>query len=108
GARVTVPAVEEGSPSSARAPGGAGLHVVVEIHRDDALLVVGKPPGVPCHGGAGLGVRRTLLKLLKPDVLAGFGLVHRIDQDTSGLVVLARGDLKRALMESFATEGAVD
>lgn len=76
------------------------------LHRDDDLLVVCKPPGVPCHGGAGLGVRKTLLELLKDDVVAGFHLVNRIDQDTSGLVVLARGELKSALASAFAAEAA--
>lgn len=88
-----------------QAPRGRTVEVV---HRDDDLLVVCKPPGVPCHGGAGVVARRTLLELLREDVLAGFGLVHRIDQDTSGLVALARGDLKAALSAAFADEGAVE
>jgi 23S rRNA pseudouridine955/2504/2580 synthase len=69
---------------------------VAVLHRDDDLLVVSKPPGVPCHGGAGLGVVRTLLELLREDVLAGFGLLHRIDRDTSGCVALARDPKARA------------
>lgn len=83
----------------------AGPRVEV-LHRDDDLLVVSKPPGVPCHGGAGIGVRRTLLELLKDDVVAGFHLVNRIDQDTSGLVLLARGALKAQLASAFAAEAA--
>lgn len=94
---------EEARPTPT--PRGRGVEVV---HRDDDLLVVCKPPGVPCHGGAGIRARRTLLELLREDVLAGFGLVHRIDQDTSGLVALARGDLKAALSASFAEEGSVE
>jgi len=66
------------------------------LYRDDDLLVVAKPPGVPVHGGAGLGSVQTLVDLLKEDVLAGFGLVHRIDRDTSGAVALVRGEAQRA------------
>lgn len=66
------------------------------LHRDDDLLVVAKPPGVPVHGGAGLGAVKTLVDLLKDDVLAGFGLVHRIDRDTSGAVAFVRGETFRA------------
>ncbi len=55
-----------------------------------------------------MATRRTLLERLRADVLAGFGLVHRIDQDTSGLVILARGDLKVALSAAFAAEGEVE
>ena len=81
----------------------------VEIYRDEVLLVVSKPPGVPCHGGAGLGVRKTLLELLREDVLQGFGLAHRVDQDTSGLVVLVRGvEARTKLGEAFATDGLIE
>ncbi|HVG94857.1 MAG TPA: RluA family pseudouridine synthase [Planctomycetota bacterium] len=106
GERVTVPTVgREASPR----PEPAGGRVVTVIHRDDDLLVVSKPPGVPCHGGAGLGVRRTLLELLKEDVLAGFGLAHRIDQDTSGLVALVRGaELRARVSAAFAEDGVVE
>lgn len=66
------------------------------LHRDEDLLVVSKPPGVPVHGGANLGAVETLVDLLKKDVLEGFGLVHRIDRDTSGAVALVRGEALRA------------
>lgn len=82
---------------------------VIVIHRDEDLLVVSKPPGVPCHAGAGLGVVKTLLELLKDDVLAGFGLAHRIDKDTSGLVALVRDTALRAkTAEAFAADGLVE
>jgi RluA family pseudouridine synthase len=82
----------------------------VEVrYRDADVLVVAKPPGVPVHGGAGLGAVSTLVELLREDVLAGFGLVHRIDRDTSGLVMLVRGEALRAeVAEAFADpEGGV-
>jgi tRNA pseudouridine32 synthase/23S rRNA pseudouridine746 synthase len=64
---------------------------------------------VPCHGGAGIGVGRTLLELLKEHVLAGFNLVHRIDRDTTGVVVLARDPARRAaLAEAFAKDDVVE
>lgn len=66
------------------------------LHRDDDLLVVSKPPDVPVHGGANLGAVQTLVDLLREDVLAGFGLVHRIDRDTSGAVAFVRGEALRA------------
>jgi RluA family pseudouridine synthase len=69
---------------------------VREVHRDEDLLVVDKPPGVPMHGGANLGAVRTLLERVKDDIVAGYGLVHRLDRDTSGLVALVRGEEMRA------------
>jgi len=76
---------------------------VVELHRDEDLLIVAKPPGVAVHGGAGQGFERTLIDLLREDVLAGFGLVHRLDRGTSGAIALVRGDeLRKTTMERFA------
>jgi len=74
-----------------------------ELYRDEDLLVVSKPAGVPVHGGAGVQMQDTLLDLLREDVLAGFSLVHRLDKDTTGAIALVRGDeLRREMMERFA------
>lgn len=102
-AGVVAPAESDG--------GGSRRPIVgcIEMHRDDHLLIVSKAPGVPCHAGAGLGVVRTLLEHLKDDVVAGFGLAHRIDRDTSGLVALVRDAALRArTMAAFAAEGEVE
>ena len=89
-----------------------GSHAPSEVevlYRDRDLLVVSKPPDVPVHGGAQLGSVQTLVDLLKADVLAGFGLVHRIDRDTSGAVAFVRGDALRAETSArfAATDGSV-
>ena len=63
---------------------------------DDHLLVVDKPAGVVVHPGAGVGAG-TLAQALAgraaggPDPDRG-GIVHRLDRDTSGLLVVARTD----------------
>jgi 23S rRNA pseudouridine1911/1915/1917 synthase len=76
---------------------------IVELYRDDDLLVVSKPAGVPVHGGANLGATRTLIELMREDVLAGYSLVHRLDKDTTGAIALVRGEeFRRVTMERFA------
>jgi 23S rRNA pseudouridine955/2504/2580 synthase len=61
------------------------------LHRDDAVIVLNKPPGLAVQGGS--GTERHLDGLL--DALR-FGsdvrprLVHRLDKDTSGVLVIAR------------------
>lgn len=84
-------------------------HDIIELYRDDDLLIVSKPSGVPVHGGAGV-MLPTLLDRLREDVLAGFGLVHRLDRDTTGAIALVRDpDLRRALAERFADpEGGIE
>ena len=62
------------------------------IYRDDHVLALDKPPGLAVQGGS--GTRRHLDAML--DALS-FGaderprLVHRLDKDTSGVLLLARG-----------------
>jgi len=60
------------------------------IFEDDKILVVNKPSGIASHGGSGIsfGVIETL-RAARPD-LKDLELVHRLDRDTSGCIVLAK------------------
>lgn len=64
------------------------------VHEDDDLLVVNKPPGLVVHPGAGNrdGTLQNALLHHAPDLaqLPRAGIVHRLDKDTSGLLVVAR------------------
>ena len=60
------------------------------IHEDDALLVVDKPAGLPTHP-AGRYYKHTLTSLLRERYGAGYARnCHRLDRETSGLVVCAK------------------
>jgi 23S rRNA pseudouridine1911/1915/1917 synthase len=74
-----------------------GLHVPI-VHEDESILVLNKPAGMPTHGFSGRD-RNTLANFLAarhPGVLSvgnsrwEAGLVHRLDRDTSGLVIVAK------------------
>lgn len=60
------------------------------IYEDDALLVINKPVGIAVHGGSGLslGVIEALRKIR--DDLHYLELVHRLDKETSGCLLLAK------------------
>jgi len=64
------------------------------VHEDKHLLVINKPPGLVVHPGAGNPAGTLQNALLHHDKklaeLPRAGLVHRIDKDTSGLLVVAR------------------
>jgi 23S rRNA pseudouridine1911/1915/1917 synthase len=64
------------------------------VHRDEALLVIEKPAGLVVHPGAGVrsGTLQNALLSLEPALatLPRAGLVHRLDKDTSGLLLVAR------------------
>lgn len=60
------------------------------VYEDDELLIYNKPAGMAVHGGSGisLGLIETL-RALRPEE-KGLELVHRLDRDTSGLIMVAR------------------
>ena len=64
------------------------------VHEDAALIVIDKPPGLAVHPGAGQPDRTLMNALLAhAPALAGVpraGIVHRLDKDTSGLLVVAK------------------
>lgn len=64
------------------------------VHEDDWILVLNKPPGLVMHPAAG-NPDRTLVNALlhhAPDLraLPRAGIVHRLDKDTSGVLVVAK------------------
>jgi len=85
-------AVEDVEPPAPDARGDAPYEIRYE---DDALLVVDKPAGVVVHPGAG-HASGTLVHGLAGRTAGGDedrpGIVHRLDRDTSGLLVVARSD----------------
>lgn len=60
------------------------------LFEDEGLLVVSKPPGLAVHGGSGitLGLIETL-RQMRPEA-RHLELVHRLDRDTSGCVMVAK------------------
>ena len=89
GARVVIRARTEAA--SRDLPEPIPLDVVYE---DDTLLVINKPPGLVVHPAAGNRAGTLVNALLHhaPDlaVLPRAGIVHRLDKETSGLLVVAR------------------
>jgi 23S rRNA pseudouridine1911/1915/1917 synthase len=82
---------------------------ITELYRDDAVLVLDKPAGLPIHPTARYH-NGTLVGVLRQRYGEDFRCdpVHRLDRETSGLVVCARTlESSRRLMRAFA-EGQVD
>jgi 23S rRNA pseudouridine1911/1915/1917 synthase len=75
---------------------------------DDAdLLVVGKSGNIPVHAG-GRYFRHTLVARLRQDTGVKLDLAHRLDRETSGLVVLTKNaDAARGMAAAFSG-GAVE
>jgi 23S rRNA pseudouridine1911/1915/1917 synthase len=81
------------------------------LYEDEALAVVDKPAGMSVHPGAGITTGTLVNALLhRMQDLSGIGgverpgIVHRLDKETSGLIVIAKNDAAhQALSEQFAT-----
>ncbi|CAE6910558.1 MULTISPECIES: 23S rRNA pseudouridine(955/2504/2580) synthase RluC [Pseudomonas] len=76
------------------------------VYEDKALIVLNKPAGIAVHGGSGLnyGVIEAF-RQLRPDA-KDLELVHRLDRDTSGLLMIAKKrSMLRHLHEALRGDG---
>lgn len=91
GDEVRVPPVKIEQADPNRVPPKAMLERLEAgiVFEDKALLVINKPSGIATHGGSGIsfGVIEAL-RALRPN--ESLELVHRLDRDTSGILVLAK------------------
>lgn len=96
GDRVRLPPVRHERHAGGRLPPAQLERLRAAIVHEDALaLVIDKPAGLAVHAGSGLGGGVIDgLRQLRPDI-GGLELVHRLDRDTSGCLLLAKG--RRAL-----------
>jgi 23S rRNA pseudouridine955/2504/2580 synthase len=104
GDRIRVPPVRvaERKPPFAKP---LGLPVVFE---DPVLIVIDKPSGVAVHGGSGVsyGVIESL-RAERPEAKF-LELVHRLDRDTSGLLMIAKKRSALVELHRMLREGEVD
>ena len=87
GVQVRLPPVRVAQPDAPRAVPPREFAL---LHEDDALLVINKPAGVAVHGGSGVsfGVIEQLRRARPQQRF--LELVHRLDRETSGTLVLAK------------------
>ena len=108
GDEVRVPPARIRTAGDAPSDGSAARIAERIIYEDKRLLVIDKPTGVAVHGGSGIshGVIE-MLRHARPE-LKDLSLVHRLDKETSGCLVLAkRRSALRELHEKFR-EGVVE
>jgi len=74
------------------------------IYEDERLIVLDKPAGVAVHGGSGLsfGIIEALRALRPRETLE---LVHRLDRDTSGCLLIARKGSSLRTLHALLREG---
>jgi 23S rRNA pseudouridine955/2504/2580 synthase len=91
GDEVRIPPVKIEDPAAKGSPSPGLMEAMAAsvVFEDARLLAINKPSGIASHGGSGIsfGVIETL-RALRPN--QELELVHRLDRDTSGLMVVAK------------------
>ncbi len=81
-------------------------------YEDEHLMVVDKPAGLVVHPGSGHATGTLVQGLLDHDVAGGDaarpGIVHRLDRDTSGLMVVARSEEAHARLQKLIRSRALE
>jgi 23S rRNA pseudouridine955/2504/2580 synthase len=106
GDRVRIPPVRQAATRAAVGPGRAGAEVLFE---DERLLVLDKPAGAAVHGGS--GVRVGLIDELRArygEATPYLELVHRLDRETSGCLMIAKKRSALRALHALLREGAVE
>jgi 23S rRNA pseudouridine955/2504/2580 synthase len=115
GDRLRVPPVHERSASAEEQSTGAAPRVPAElmervsaaiIHEDERVLALDKPAGLAVHGGSGLsfGIIEALRAARPHETLE---LAHRLDRDTSGILLVARKAAALRTLHELLREGQV-
>lgn len=108
GDRVRLPPLRPAErPAPVRPVAGADLWQRA-VFEDDVLAVIDKPAGVASHGGSGVafGLIETL-RATRPE-LRYLELVHRLDKETSGLIVVAKRRSALTALHAQLRAGGVD
>ena len=105
-------AVEVSVPPPVESGWKAQAMLLEIVHEDGELMVINKPPGLVVHPGAG-NPEGTLLNALvahapKLAQLPRAGIVHRLDKDTSGLMVVAKTERARQNLIAQLQEHSVE
>ncbi|MGH8362708.1 MAG: pseudouridine synthase, partial [Gammaproteobacteria bacterium] len=110
GDEIRIPPVHQSEAGPQARPGSrqqAVLQAAI-VHADEFLLVLNKPPGWAVHGGSGvsLGVIEAL-RAMRPGE-RHLELVHRLDRDTSGCLLVARKPAVLRALHAALRAGQVD
>ena len=109
GDQIRIPPVRLSEPTDHGEPPQGPMERVAAsiVHEDRALLAINKPSGIATHGGSGIsfGIIELMRKLRPGEPLE---LVHRLDRDTSGLLVIAKKRSALTELQRLIREGRLE
>lgn len=108
GDQVRIPPIQERGRGSGEAPEQLQNSLAGRVlYEDDRLLVLDKPSGVPVHGGSGLDYGLIdALRQARPSA-PYLELVHRLDRETSGCLIIAKRRSSLRRMHALLRAGQV-
>lgn len=107
--KLRIPPIRVAAPTAARDDTRTAPPRVFDIlYEDDAMLAINKPAGIAVHGGSGIsfGVIETLRRQRPTAKL--LELVHRLDRETSGVLLIAKKRSALVKMHDMMREGTSD
>lgn len=111
GDRVRIPPVRlaAGAPTRAVPDSLLARLAAAVVHEDGNVLVLDKPSGIAVHGGSGIGHGVIeVMRELRGEHGGRLELVHRLDRDTSGILVLAKSRRALLALQAQLREGTAE
>src|SRR5258706_1978904 len=105
---LRIPPVRVAAPQDPSRPLPALPLALPILYEDEALIAIDKPPGLAVHGGSGISfglIER--LRAARPDARF-LELVHRLDRDTSGVLLVAKKRAALLALHATLREGEAD
>jgi len=107
---IRIPPITVTAEGCQEAPSKGLCNAIIEsiIFEDDDLIIIDKPSGIAVHGGSGVlhGVIE-IMRTLRPDE-TGIELVHRLDRQTSGCLLLAKNRTTLLELHELLRENLLD
>lgn len=106
---VRIPPVRMPEPNEVTQPGSRLTNSIDKaiLYEDASLIVIDKPAGLAVHGGSGikLGLIETL-RAMRPEA-PFLELVHRLDRDTSGCIMVAKKRSRLVFLHECLQQGTI-
>ncbi|MGH8618528.1 MAG: RluA family pseudouridine synthase [Burkholderiales bacterium] len=107
GDRIRVPPIRTAAPAPVQTGRKAASIRIPVLYEDEAILAIDKPAGLAVHGGSGIALGAIeALRAQRPEARF-LELVHRLDRDTSGVLLVAKKRSALTALHAQLREGRV-
>ena len=105
---VRIPPVRTAAPAASGRALAVRTFKPAVLHEDDAMIAIDKPAGLAVHGGSGIALGLIeQLRAARPEARF-LELVHRLDRETSGVLLVAKKRSALTALHAQLREGEID